>query len=65
LTNLTRNTIKKWLKTPQRAGHPPQDSACRITGIAIDHSEFARLDDAAIAHVVAVMQRFFGRALAA
>ncbi len=34
-----------------------QDSAGRVTDIAIDHSEFARLDDAAIAHVVAVMQR--------
>ena len=34
-----------------------QDSAGRVTDIAIDHSEFARLDEAAIARVVAVMQR--------
>ena len=33
------------------------DSPGRITDIAIDHSEFARLDEAQIAHVVAVMQR--------
>jgi HAD superfamily hydrolase (TIGR01484 family) len=34
-----------------------QDSPGRITDIAIDHSEFARLDAVQIAHVVAVMQR--------
>jgi len=34
-----------------------QDSAGRVTDIAIDHSEFARLDEATIARVVAVMQR--------
>ena len=34
-----------------------QDSAGRVTDIAIDHSEFAHLDAAAIARVVAVMQR--------
>jgi HAD superfamily hydrolase (TIGR01484 family) len=34
-----------------------QDSAGRVTDIAIDHSEFAHLDTAAIEHVVAVMQR--------
>jgi HAD superfamily hydrolase (TIGR01484 family) len=34
-----------------------QDSAGRVTDIAIDHSEFAHLDTAAIARVVAVMQR--------
>ena len=34
-----------------------RDSAGRVTDIAIDHAEFARLDDAAIARVVAVMQR--------
>ena len=33
------------------------DSPGRITDIAIDHSEFAHLDMAQIAHVVAVMQR--------
>ncbi len=33
-----------------------QDSAGRATDIAIDHSEFAHLDDAAIAAVVALMQ---------
>ena len=33
-----------------------QDSAGRITDIAIDHSEFAHLDDAAIAQVVALMR---------
>jgi HAD superfamily hydrolase (TIGR01484 family) len=33
-----------------------QDSAGRVTDIAIDHSEFAHLDDAAIAHVVSIMQ---------
>ncbi|MFO1335343.1 MAG: HAD-IIB family hydrolase [Piscinibacter sp.] len=33
-----------------------RDSAGRITDIAIDHSEFARLDEAAIARVVALMQ---------
>jgi hypothetical protein len=34
-----------------------RDSAGRVTDIAVDHSEFAHLDDAAIAQVVAVMQR--------
>ena len=34
-----------------------QDSAGRLTDIAIDHSEFAQLDADAIAQVVAVMQR--------
>ena len=34
-----------------------QDSAGRVTDIAIDHSEFAQLDTAAIERVVAVMQR--------
>ena len=34
-----------------------QDSAGRVTDIAIDHNEFALLNAAAIAHVVAVMQR--------
>jgi len=34
-----------------------QDSAGRITDIAIDHSEFAHLGDDAIAQVVAVMRR--------
>jgi HAD superfamily hydrolase (TIGR01484 family) len=34
-----------------------RDSAGRVTDIAIDHSEFVHLDDAAIAQVVAVMQR--------
>ncbi len=33
-----------------------QDSAGRMTDIAIDHSEFAHLDAAAVARVVAVMQ---------
>jgi HAD superfamily hydrolase (TIGR01484 family) len=33
-----------------------RDSAGRATDIAIDHAEFAHLDDAAIAQVVAVMQ---------
>lgn len=33
-----------------------RDSAGRVTDIAIDHSEFAHLDDAAIARVVALMQ---------
>jgi HAD superfamily hydrolase (TIGR01484 family) len=33
-----------------------QDSAGRVTDIAIDHSEFAHLDAAAIDHVVRVMQ---------
>ena len=33
-----------------------RDSAGRITDIAIDHSEFAQLDEAAIARVVALMQ---------
>ena len=33
-----------------------RDSAGRVTDIAIDHSEFAHLDDAAIARVVAVMR---------
>lgn len=33
-----------------------RDSAGRITDIAIDHSEFAHLDEAAIARVVALMQ---------
>ena len=33
-----------------------RDSAGRVTDIAIDHSEFARLDPAQIAQVVAVMQ---------
>jgi HAD superfamily hydrolase (TIGR01484 family) len=33
-----------------------QDSAGRVTDIAIDHSEFARLDDVQIAQVVDVMQ---------
>jgi HAD superfamily hydrolase (TIGR01484 family) len=33
-----------------------QDSAGRVTDIAVDHAEFARLDDAAIAQVVAVMR---------
>jgi len=33
-----------------------RDSAGRVTDIAIDHAEFARLDDAAIARVVALMQ---------
>jgi HAD superfamily hydrolase (TIGR01484 family) len=33
-----------------------RDSAGRLTDIAVDHSEFARLDEAAIARVVAVMQ---------
>jgi HAD superfamily hydrolase (TIGR01484 family) len=34
-----------------------QDSPGRVTDIAIDHSEFAHLSDAAIAQVVAIMQR--------
>ena len=34
-----------------------RDSAGRATDIAIDHGEFAHLDDAAIAQVVALMQR--------
>jgi HAD superfamily hydrolase (TIGR01484 family) len=34
-----------------------QDSAGRVTDIAIDHSEFAHLDAAAIGQVVAVMRR--------
>jgi HAD superfamily hydrolase (TIGR01484 family) len=34
-----------------------RDSAGRVTDIAVDHSEFAHLDAAAIAQVVAVMQR--------
>ncbi|MEP7282283.1 MAG: HAD-IIB family hydrolase [Rubrivivax sp.] len=33
-----------------------RDSAGRVTDIAIDHAEFARLDDAAVAQVVARMQ---------
>ncbi len=33
-----------------------RDSAGRITDIAVDHSEFAHLDEAAIARVVALMQ---------
>jgi HAD superfamily hydrolase (TIGR01484 family) len=33
-----------------------RDSAGRVTDIAIDHSEFAHLGDAAIAHVVAIMR---------
>jgi HAD superfamily hydrolase (TIGR01484 family) len=33
-----------------------QDSACRLTDIAIDHSEFAQLSAEAIAQVVAVMR---------
>jgi HAD superfamily hydrolase (TIGR01484 family) len=33
-----------------------QDSAGRVTDIAIDHAEFAQLDDAAIARVVALMR---------
>jgi len=33
-----------------------RDSPGRVTDIAIDHAEFARLDAAAIAQVVAVMQ---------
>lgn len=33
-----------------------QDSAGRVTDIAIDHSEFAHLDEAVIAQVVAVMR---------
>ncbi len=33
-----------------------RDSAGRVTDIAIDHSEFAHLDEAAIAQVVATMQ---------
>ena len=33
-----------------------RDSAGRVTDIAIDHAEFAHLDDAAIAHVVRVMR---------
>ncbi len=33
-----------------------RDSAGRVTDIAVDHAEFARLDDAAIARVVALMQ---------
>jgi HAD superfamily hydrolase (TIGR01484 family) len=33
-----------------------RDSAGRVTDIAIDHAEFARLDDARIAQVVALMQ---------
>ena len=38
----------------QHAG--ARDSAGRITDIAIDHGEFAHLDEAAIARVVALMQ---------
>lgn len=34
-----------------------RDSAGRLTDIAVDHSEFARLDEAAIAAAVAVMRR--------
>ncbi len=34
-----------------------QDSAGRVTDIAIDHSEFTQLPDAAIAQVVALMRR--------
>jgi HAD superfamily hydrolase (TIGR01484 family) len=33
-----------------------RDSAGRVTDIAIDHAEFAHLDDAAIAQVVAIMR---------
>lgn len=33
-----------------------QDSAGRVTDIAVDHAEFARLDDARIAQVVALMR---------
>jgi HAD superfamily hydrolase (TIGR01484 family) len=33
-----------------------RDSAGRVTDIAIDHSEFARLDDAAVEQVVALMR---------
>lgn len=33
-----------------------RDSAGRVTDIAIDHGEFAHLDDAAVAQVVALMQ---------
>lgn len=33
-----------------------RDSAGRVTDIAVDHSEFAHLDEAAIARVVALMQ---------
>lgn len=33
-----------------------RDSAGRVTDIAVDHSEFSRLDEAAIARVVALMQ---------
>jgi HAD superfamily hydrolase (TIGR01484 family) len=35
---------------------PARDSAGRVTDIAIDHAEFARLDAAAVAQVVALMQ---------
>lgn len=34
-----------------------RDSAGRVTDIAVDHSEFAHLDEAAIARVVAIMQQ--------
>jgi HAD superfamily hydrolase (TIGR01484 family) len=37
--------------------HLARDSAGRLTDIAIDHSEFATLDEAGIAAVVAVMRR--------
>jgi hypothetical protein len=33
-----------------------RDSAGRVTDIAIDHAEFARLDDADVARVVAIME---------
>jgi HAD superfamily hydrolase (TIGR01484 family) len=35
---------------------PARDSAGRVTDIAIDHSEFAHLDGASVARVVALMQ---------
>ena len=43
------------LRTAVPQARLARDSAGRLTDIAVDHSEFARLDEAAIARVVALM----------
>jgi HAD superfamily hydrolase (TIGR01484 family) len=59
---LARNALRLEQAAAQLLAEVPgatlaRDSPGRVTDIAIDHSEFARLSAAQIGHVVAVMQR--------
>jgi HAD superfamily hydrolase (TIGR01484 family) len=48
--------VARRLQREMPQAQPARDSAGRVTDIAIDHSEFARLAEADIARVVALMQ---------